>query len=136
MSKLAAMVREFHESFGLSMRFRPGFQPANERAMRVEILAEEFGEYLVAEETNDFVEVADALADMVYVIYGTALTYGIDLDAVITEVHESNMSKLDDRGEPIYREDGKVLKGPNFHPPNIEEVLWPSESSTAPDTGA
>lgn len=133
MSKLAAMVREFHESFGLSMRFRPGFQPDNERAMRVEILAEEFREYINAEDVDDLVEVADALADMAYVIYGTALTYGIDLDAVIDEVHASNMSKLGDDGNPIYRPDGKVLKGPNFRPPNIEEVLWP-EFSTAQST--
>lgn len=72
---------------------------------------------------DDHVEVADALADIVYVAYGTALTYGIDLDAVLQEVHRSNMSKLGPDGRPILREDGKVLKGPGYFPPAIGEVL-------------
>jgi len=73
----------------------------------------------------DTVETADALADLVYVIYGFALEAGIDLDAVLQEVQRSNMSKLDENGKPIYREDGKVLKGPNFSEPNIRKVLFP-----------
>jgi predicted HAD superfamily Cof-like phosphohydrolase len=70
----------------------------------------------------------------VYVAYGTAWSYGIDLDAVIDEIHASNMSKLDDDGNPIYRKDGKVLKGPSYFPPDLKEVLWPSESDTVPPT--
>lgn len=72
----------------------------------------------------NIVRMADGLGDIVYVCYGMALEMGIDLDAVIAEIHRSNMSKLDDDGLPIYREDGKVLKGPNYTPPNIARVLY------------
>ena len=78
---------------------------------------------------SEFIGVADALADLVYVLYGTALHYGIDLDAAVHEVHRSNMSKLGEGGEPIRRKDGKVLKGPNFTPPDLEAALL----STEPD---
>ena len=74
-------------------------------------------------ERGDLVGIADALADIVYVAYGTALTYGIDLDAVLHEVHRSNMSKLGSDGKPLIREDGKVLKSERYFPPDIESVL-------------
>ena len=73
--------------------------------------------------TRDTVETADALADLIYVIYGMALETGIDLAAVLAEVQRSNMSKLGADGKPVYREDGKVLKGPGYFPPNVEAVL-------------
>lgn len=118
----AEMVRQFHEAFNLPMGDELPV-PTGLRHLRSCLLAEEYAEYDQAEDRDDRIEIADALADMVYVIYGTALTYGIDLDAVIAEVHRSNMSKLGDDGKPIYRDDGKVLKGPGFFRPDIEGVL-------------
>lgn len=87
----------------------------------------DFPEYLTTELPLNTVEVADALADMVYVIYGFALEAGIDLDAVLLEVQRSNLSKLGEDRKPILREDGKVLKGPNFFQPDIRKVLFPNE---------
>jgi predicted HAD superfamily Cof-like phosphohydrolase len=91
--------------------------------LRVALLHEEVGEFVAASERGDLNGVADALADIVYVAYGTALTYGIDLDAVLHEVHRSNMSKLGSDGKPLIREDGKVLKSEQYFPPDIESVL-------------
>ena len=91
--------------------------------LRVALLQEEVGEFVAASERRDLIGVADALADIVYVAYGTALTYGIDLDAVFHEVHRSNMSKLGSDGKPLIREDGKVLKSEQYFPPDIESVL-------------
>jgi predicted HAD superfamily Cof-like phosphohydrolase len=115
------MVREFHEAFKLHIANKLGFNDL--LPLRHALLAEEYGEYLEASENLDIIEFADALADMVYVIYGTALTFGIDLDSVLEEVHASNMSKLDAFGNPILRADGKVLKGPRFFKPDIKSVL-------------
>ena len=74
---------------------------------------------------QDMVGVADALTDLLYVVYGAGHAFGIPLDRCFTEVHESNMSKLDENGKPIYREDGKVLKGKNFREPNLKKILYP-----------
>jgi predicted HAD superfamily Cof-like phosphohydrolase len=92
-------------------------------SLRVALLEEEVGEFVAASERQDLVGIADALADIVYVAYGTALTYGIDLDAVLHEVHRSNMSKLGSDGKPLIRDDGKVLKPEGYFPPDIESVL-------------
>jgi predicted HAD superfamily Cof-like phosphohydrolase len=92
-------------------------------ALRVELLREEFEEFKVAVVRQDTVAIADALADIVYVAYGSALTYGIDLDAVLREVHRANMSKLGADGKPMMREDGKVLKPPTYAGPNVGRVL-------------
>ncbi len=91
--------------------------------LQVALLEEEVGEFVAASERGDLIGVADALADIVYVAYGTALTYGIDLDAMLHEVHRSNMSKLGSDGKPLIREDGKVLKSERYFPPDIESVL-------------
>lgn len=120
------MVREFHETFGLPVRALPTIPLPDEEKLRVNLLQEEFKEYRTASYDHDIVDIADALADMVYVIYGTALTYGIDLDAVIAEVHRSNMSKLGPDGKPVYRADGKVIKGPHYLPPDVLGVLAPT----------
>lgn len=116
-------VLEFHEKYKMRITSTPTLDiPTKE--MRYSLIAEEVEEYREALNNNDLVEVADALADLVYVAYGAAIEHGIDLDAVIEEVHRSNLSKLHhETGEPIYREDGKVLKGENFEPPNVEKVL-------------
>ncbi|GAB3422388.1 pyrophosphohydrolase domain-containing protein [Flindersiella endophytica] len=118
----AGKVREFHEAFGLGVAAEPTPRPETWK-LRIALLREEFEEYVAAAEAGDLVEVADALADMMYVIYGTAVEYGIPLDAVLDEVHRSNMSKLGADGRPVYREDGKVMKGPAFRPPDVAGVL-------------
>lgn len=117
------LVKEFHETYGMGMRDVPTLDiPV--RKMRVALVLEEAEEYQEAEQNNDFPEIADALADLVYVAYGAAIEHGIDLDDVLLEVQRSNMSKLHhETGLPIYREDGKVLKGENFTPPDIITVL-------------
>ena len=89
----------------------------------IDLLEEEVGEFVTASKTEDLVGIADALADIVYVIYGTALTYGIDLDSVLREVHKSNMSKLGGDGKPLLRGDGKVIKSERYFPPDISSVL-------------
>lgn len=116
----AEMVTEFHRSFGLPIGTGLDGGPSDD--LRLRLLAEEFREYADAVAGGDLVEVVDALADMVYVIYGTAVVLGIDLDAALAEVHRSNMSKLQD-GKPLLRADGKVLKGTDFTRPDIPAVL-------------
>lgn len=130
-------VREFHCAFGITnsepessffAMDNEGHGPKNRR-LRRKLLWEEFQEYLEAEQENDFIEVADALADMCYIIAGTALSYGIPLEKVFDEVHASNMRKLGPDGKPIYREDGKVIKPKDWKPPNIEQILLDEKTS-------
>jgi predicted HAD superfamily Cof-like phosphohydrolase len=124
LSDAMACVASFHEAFGLPRAARPDAEiPAELAKLRVDLLVEETGEFAEASARSDIVGIADALADIVYVAYGAAVTYGIDLDAALREVHRSNMSKLDDRGRPIYREDGKVLKSSRYTPPDISGIL-------------
>jgi predicted HAD superfamily Cof-like phosphohydrolase len=124
MSAAMACVARFHEAFGLPRASRPGADiPAELAKLRVDLLVEETGEFADASAKNDIVGIADALADIVYVAYGAAVTYGIDLDAALHEVHRSNMSKLDEEGRPVYREDGKVLKSARYRPPDISGIL-------------
>jgi predicted HAD superfamily Cof-like phosphohydrolase len=121
---VAAAVAEFHKAFGLPVRDVPSGEVDRDLAkLRVALLEEEVSEFVAASERGDLVGIADALADITYVVYGTALTYGIDLDAVLREVHRSNMSKLDGDGKPLIRDDGKVLKSDRYFPPDIEAVL-------------
>jgi predicted HAD superfamily Cof-like phosphohydrolase len=126
-SRAAGQVREFHEGFGLPVRFVPDASgtsvPADLAVLRQALIDEEVDELRAAAATGDLVGVADALADIVYVAYGTAWTYGIDLDAVLDEVHASNMTKLGADGRPVRRADGKVLKGPDYRPPDVARVL-------------
>lgn len=123
-SDAMACVARFHEAFDLPRASRPGTDiPAELAKLRVDLLVEETGEFADASAKNDIVGIADALADIVYVAYGAAVTYGIDLDAALREVHRSNMSKLDDQGRPVYRGDGKVLKSARYRPPDISGVL-------------
>jgi predicted HAD superfamily Cof-like phosphohydrolase len=117
------MVEEFHSTYGLPIRREPQIPDKNEVKLRRDLLSEEYWEYDNAAGKNDIVGIADALADMIYIIHGTALVYGIPLDEVFDEVHRSNMSKLDENGKVIYRDDGKVLKGNLYSPPNIKEIL-------------
>lgn len=125
-AKLTAfeLVADFHRAFGLPVRTVPSASIAvSEADLRQAILDEEVEELREAVAEADVVGIADALADLVYVICGTAHCYGIDLDAVFQEVHRSNMTKLDRDGRPIYRADGKVLKGPDYDPPDLLRAL-------------
>lgn len=125
-SHSAAMrsVAAFHAAFGLPANSLPTPDVGDElAALRVDLLVEEVSEFADATKRQDIVALADALGDIVYVAYGAAVTYGIDLDAVIMEIHRSNMSKLDEHGRPILRQDGKVLKPVTYRPPNIQDVL-------------
>ncbi|MGI9553111.1 MAG: hypothetical protein ACR2MT_18030 [Aurantibacter sp.] len=124
-SKLAA-VELFHRSFGLGVS---EIQRANlgevKNRLRFNLMDEENKEYFEAAANNDLVEVADALGDMLYILCGTILEHGMQhkIEEVFEEIQRSNMSKLGADGKPIYREDGKVLKGPNYFKPDIQAVL-------------
>ena len=127
-------VGAFHDAFGLPVRRRPTADiPAEEAALRQALLDEEVDELRAAVADADVVGIADALADIVYIACGTAHAYGIDLDAVVAEVHRSNMTKLGGDGRPVYRADGKVLKGPAYEPPRLADVL--GVGPPAPDVG-
>ncbi len=117
------LVLEFHKIYGLTIGERPELPADDVRDMRRALIMEELIEYIDAEDSDDLVAIADALADMVYVCIGAAISYGIPFDAVFKEVQRSNMSKLNKHGMPIYRDDGKVMKGPNFTEPNIRSIL-------------
>lgn len=121
---VAAAVAHFHDAFGLPVKQSPGVEIDDDLArLRIDLLEEEVREFVTASQKEDLVAIADALADIVYVIYGTALTYGIDLDSVLREVHRSNMSKLGGDGKPLLRGDGKVIKSEGYFPPDISTVL-------------
>lgn len=123
-SDVAAAVAEFHAAFNLPHQSQPTIDVEGAlEALRISLLEEEVSELIAATNARDLVGIADALADITYVVYGTALTYGIDLDGVLSEVHRSNMSKLDSNGKPIIRADGKVLKSERYSPPNVAAVL-------------
>jgi len=124
-NKLKA-VQEFHEAFGLGIQQKPSVNlDAAKVKLRFDLMAEENDEYLEAANNNDLVEVADALGDMLYILCGTILEHGMQykIEEVFNEIQRSNMSKLGANGKPIYREDGKVMKGPNYFKPNIAEII-------------
>lgn len=123
-SEAMSAVAQFHFAFDLPYETRPQERIASAlAALRIDLLREEFEEFVEAVGRVDTVGVADALADIVYVAYGTALSYGIDLDAVLREVHRANMSKLGPDGRPVLRNDGKVLKPPTYVAPDVRRVL-------------
>ena len=124
LGEVLARVLDFHEAFDLPREPLPTSHVGDTLAqLRVRLLREEVEEFADATDKRDLIAIADALADVVYVAYGSAVTYGIDLDAVVREVHRSNMSKLDDSGRPVLREDGKVLKSERYRPPNVGDTL-------------
>lgn len=119
------MVSEFHHVYSLPTSFKPIENPlkSSHSLLRYNLIKEEFEELTLAFASNDPVEYLDALADLVYVIYGDALVKGWNLPHALERVHESNMSKLDPETQrPIYREDGKILKGANFKPPYLADL--------------
>ncbi len=124
-NKIAA-VTEFHKAFGLGMEERPTANLGiNKNLLRYELMREENEEYLEAANNDDLIEVADALGDMLYILCGTIIEHGMQhkIEEVFNEIQRSNMSKLGKDGKPIYREDGKVLKGPDYFKPNIKAIL-------------
>ena len=126
MKKNIGAVESFHKSFGLgvSQTMRADLGEAK-NLLRYNLMDEENKEYLEAAMNNDIVEVADALGDMLYILCGTILEHGMQykIEEIFDEIQRSNMSKLGEDGKPIYREDGKVLKGPNYFKPDIQGVL-------------
>ena len=124
-NKIAA-VAEFHKAYGLGMKDAPTAELGiNKNLLRYKLMREENEEYLEAANNNDLVEVADALGDMLYILCGTIIEHGMQhkIEEVFDEIQRSNMSKLGADGKPIYREDGKVLKGPSYFQPKIKEIL-------------
>ena len=119
-------VKEFMKSFGQEVKNKPEWPNSETMELRIDLIEEELGEFKDAIINGDgtLVDVADALSDLLYVVYGAGHSFGLDLDACFKEVHRSNMSKLDERGKPIYREDGKVLKGPDFTEPDLESMIY------------
>lgn len=116
-------VLEFHHFYECAIGKYPQFPENETMELRLSLIDEERKELEDAIKDKDIVEVADALTDLLYVIYGMGITFGIDLDATFKEVHRSNMSKLGEDGKPIRREDGKVLKGPNYSPPDLKILI-------------
>jgi predicted HAD superfamily Cof-like phosphohydrolase len=115
-------VKDFHQAFGQRIGEKPELPDREERILRRNLITEEFNELTDAEYANDLVEIADALADIIYIACGTAVSYGIPLDDVFAEVHRSNMAKLVD-GKVILREDGKIQKPEGWTAPDIRSVL-------------
>jgi predicted HAD superfamily Cof-like phosphohydrolase len=119
-------VEEFHNAFGLGVKQKPVADLGESKnTLRFNLMKEENEEYFEAAQNNDPVEVADALGDMLYILCGTIIEHGMQhkIEEVFDEIQRSNMSKLGEDGKPIYREDGKVLKGPNYFKPDIKKVL-------------
>ena len=119
-------VKEFHKSFKLEYLDKPKADLGMDKnKLRFNLMKEENEEYFEAANNNDMVEVADALGDMLYILCGTIIEHGMEhkIDEIFREIQNSNMSKLGADGSPIYREDGKVLKGPNYFKPDIEGIL-------------
>ena len=117
------LVGDFMEAFGQDVQFEPTWPDFNTRELRLELIQEELEELSDAVADRDMIQIADALTDLLYVVYGAGHTFGLDLDECFQEVHRSNMSKLGENGRPIYREDGKVMKGPGYFEPDLEGIL-------------
>lgn len=119
-------VKKFHEVYGLGINETPTASLGKTKNnLRFNLMKEENEEYLQAANANDLVEVADALGDMLYILCGTMIEHGMQdkIEAVFDEIQKSNMSKLGEDGKPIYREDGKVLKGPHYFKPDIKQFF-------------
>ena len=113
----------FMKTFGQEVKDKPSFSTDKINKLRLDLIKEEFNELTEAMNNKDLLEVADALTDILYVTYGAGHAFGINLDKCFEEVQNSNMSKLDDNGKPIYNEHGKVMKGPNYFKPDLTKFI-------------
>jgi len=113
-------VAQFMKGFGQELPDTPGFPDHETVKLRLDLIEEEYHELVEATLTSDLTGVADALGDLLYVVYGAGHAFGINLGLIFNEIHLSNMSKLGEDGKPIYREDGKVMKGENYFEPDLE----------------
>jgi predicted HAD superfamily Cof-like phosphohydrolase len=116
-------VGTFMKTFGQDVKTKPSFSTDKINKLRVDLIREELDELTEAMKNKDLLEVADALTDILYVTYGAGHAFGIDLDKCFEEVQNSNMSKLDENGKPIYNEAGKVMKGPNYFKPDLSKFV-------------
>ena len=126
MKKQINHVANFHDAFGIENKKSPtSFINASTFKLRYNLLKEENEEYLLACKNNDLVEIADALGDIMYILCGSILSHGLQdvIEDIFEEIQRSNMSKLDEKGNPIYRKDGKVLKSKKYFKPNIKAIL-------------
>lgn len=126
MKKQLEAVELFHNTYGLGVSDTPKADLGeNKNLLRFNLMKEENEEYLEAVQNNDIIEVADALGDMLYILCGTILEHGLQhkIEEVFDEIQRSNMSKLGEDGKPIYREDGKVMKGPNYFKPDFSKII-------------
>jgi len=117
------LVEDFMEAMGQEVNAVPTFPEDEIQRLRLDLIEEELDELHYAIDNKDMVEIADALGDLLYVVYGAGHAFGIDLDECFKEIHASNMSKLGPDGKPIKREDGKVLKPDTFFPPDLKSIL-------------
>ena len=117
-------VGTFMKTFGQEVKTEPSFSTDKINKLRIDLIKEELEELTVAMNKKDLLEVADALTDILYVTYGAGHAFGIDLDQCFEEVQNSNMSKLDKNGKPIYNDSGKVMKGPNYFKPNLSKFVY------------
>ncbi len=124
MNKQLEQVKEFHKAFGLleTQSYKKHPEVAK---LRYQIGLEELNEYAIAVQENNDIEIADALGDQLYIVLGSIISHGLEdkIEAIFDEIHKSNMSKLDENGNPLYREDGKVKKSNLFKEPNLKEIL-------------
>ena len=126
MNKQIKRVEEFHRIYKLGNSEKPIGKLENQKEnLRFDLMKEENEEYLEAAKNGDIVEVADALGDMMYILCGTIIEHGMQhiIEEVFDEIHRSNLSKLDENGKPKYRQHGKVIKGPNYFPPDIKKIM-------------
>ena len=116
-------VGTFMKTFGQEVKTKPSFSTDKINKLRIDLIKEELEELTEAMNNKDLLEVADALTDILYVTYGAGHAFGIDLDKCFDEVQNSNMSKLDENGEPIFNDSGKVMKGPNYFKPDLTKFV-------------
>ena len=116
-------VKIFMETFGQIVKTKPQFPDEKTMRLRYDLIKEELNELELAMKSKNLKEIADALADILYVTYGAGYAYGINLDKCFKEVQRANMSKLGNDGKPIYNDKGKVMKGPNYLAPNLKQFV-------------
>ena len=116
-------VKKFMKTFGQPVIYKPQFPDEKTMSLRYDLIKEELNELETAMKEKNLKEIADALTDILYVTYGAGCAYGINLDECFKEVQRANMSKLGEDGKPIYNEKGKVMKGPNYSPPNLKKLV-------------